>query len=204
MVIHKRGGSRPGAGRTPGLRYKSKGRPSRDQHINGDYRQASRQNERNRRQFERDRRELRVSMHGGRIYSETENRDALQVVRGLQLGVAPLPAMAEAAAVRIASFLLQRSPRNIRNIVHRFQTGGASALQRAKSTRGFAHSRSQMRYRSHVLNLFTADSERIIRALIAARALAGKCTGTKEILAELAAKQRTNPGRLRLRSIYVH
>lgn len=165
-----------------------------DQHISGAYRQANRENERNRRQFERDRRQLRVSILGGRIYSEVENRDTLQIVRGLQLGVGPLPSMTESTAVQMASVLLQRSPPNIRNLLRRFETGGVTALQPRKTTRGFAHPR----YQSRVLRLFTADSERIIRALIAARALACKCTGTKEILAELAAKQRIYPGRFRL------
>ena len=165
-----------------------------DQHISGAHCQANRENERDRRQFERDRRQLRVSILGGRIYSEVENRDALQVVRGLQLGVMPFPSMTESEAVRIASVLLQRSPPNIRNLLSRFQTGGVTALRRPQTTRGFAHPR----YQSRVLNLFTTDSDRIIRALIAARAVAGRCTGTKEILAELAAKQRISPGPSRL------
>ena len=128
------------------------------------------------------------------MYTEPENRSALQVVRGLQVGAAPLSAQTEARAVQITSSLLQRSKQNIRKLLRRFRTGGVIALQRPKTTRGFAHPRYQSRN-----NLFTADTERIIRALIEARALAGKCTGTKEILAELALKQRIYPGESRLR-----
>jgi hypothetical protein len=130
---------------------------------------------RDRSQFLRDRERLRVSMHGGRIYTDVENRYALLVVRGLQVGTLQLQAQCESAAIEIAAFLLWRSVRNILRLLQRFEAIGLAAVQRVKTTRGRAHPAFQAR-----VFRFNSDSDRIIRQLVDARAIAGKCTGTKE------------------------
>ena len=141
----------------------------------------------------RDRQHVRVSMHGGRMYSELENHIAISVIRGLQLGCPELESRSELDAIKIAAFLLQRSVRNLQLLLTRYRFRGAVALQRAKTTRGMAHPTQQ----SKVFQ-FTTSMDAAIRALIVNRAVASKMTSTRHILAELKEKFGGQPGYVRL------
>ena len=77
------------------------------------------------------------------MYTELENHIAISVIRGLQLGCPELESRTESDAVKIASFLLQRSVRNLQLLLTRYRFRGAVALQRAKTTRGMAHPTQQ-------------------------------------------------------------
>jgi len=146
-----------------------------------------------RRQVERDREHVRVSMHGGRMYTELENHLALSVIRGLQLGCPGLESRSESDAVKIGAFLLQRSVHNLQLLLTRYRFRGVVALQRAKTTRGMAHPTHQ----SQAFQ-FTSAMDNAIRTLIFNRAVASKMTSSEHIMAELKEKFGGRPGYVRL------
>ena len=145
-----------------------------------------------RKQIERDCQELKVSGHGGRIYSTDENRLCVLLVKSLQRSSDHGQEMTQTEAIDCAAFHLQRSVKNLTELVAKFDAAEENerleAIKRQPTTRGNAHPTVQSRKYE-----FTPDRDQIIYDLIDSRARRGKYTASKEILAELLAKTGGKP-----------